>query len=574
MPKTLRRRCSVLTALLFTVTSLASSAPASANSLMGDGITRYHTEAEIREDGTVEVTESITYDFGYRPSAGISRHIPVDLGSGPLRSRHVEVRDLEVRSPTGAETALDFEGVEEGEHLVLIGLEDSPETHVTKEQTYEISYTLVGAIVERRGHDEFHWNFVGSEWDVPKDDVSVEITAPEISDLSCHRKVEGEDRGCHGFEHDGTTAVVSPSSLTEDEGMAVTVSLPSGAVDTSAVLTELNDFWRPTLWSGSLALLMLVLAIVCPMYRALAETRARRRMPDLPRDLHPLTAYSMLHDRVRVSRAALLLLALSEEKGRMVSEPAPEAPGGRLFHLSSDEPKPARGRAEERLLLKVFEDRRTVDLDTLVSSLDRSAGRELFKATLAERRWFMKLTDPERWTTFIVTVIVLAGVFVCLLVGELVELSISGEAMAGLGPILLATPFMMIGLWRGKAFSRLTAAGRHLRDLLDQARKDVLDRGPASTAVAPSFELALGGVDTRGVPRERRSGLVSPFHYRDPSSVAWWDARLLSSMGSEAPSGPRRGWVFSSHHPSSFHSSGGSGGFGGGGGGGGGGGRR
>ncbi|MFE9638027.1 DUF2207 domain-containing protein [Nocardiopsis alba] len=282
---------------------------------MGDGITRYHTEAEIREDGTVEVTESITYDFGYRPSAGISRHIPVDLGSGPLRSRHVEVRDLEVRSPTGAETALDFEGVEEGEHLVLIGLEDSPETHVTKEQTYEISYTLVGAIVERRGHDEFHWNFVGSEWDVPKDDVSVEITAPEISDLSCHRKVEGEDRGCHGFEHDGTTAVVSPSFLSEDEGMAVTVSLPSGAVDTSAVLTELNDFWRPALWSGSLALLMLVLAIACPMYRALAETRARRRMPDLPRDLHPLTAYSMLHDRVRVSRAALILLALSEEKG-------------------------------------------------------------------------------------------------------------------------------------------------------------------------------------------------------------------------------------------------------------------
>ncbi|MEU2972801.1 DUF2207 domain-containing protein [Nocardiopsis alba] len=567
----------MLTALLFTVTSLASSAPASANSLMGDGITRYHTEAEIREGGTVEVTESITYDFGYRPSAGISRHIPVDLGSGPLRSRHVEVRDLEVRSPTGAETTLDFEGVEDGEHLVLIGLEDSPETHVTKEQTYEISYTLVGAIVERRGHDEFHWNFVGTEWDVPKDDVSVEITAPEIIDLSCHRKVEGEDgedRGCHGFDQDGTTAVVSSPSLAEDEGMAVTLSLPSGAVDTSAVLTELNDFWRPTLWSGPLALLMLVLAIACPMYRALGTARARRRMPDLPRDLHPLTAYSMLHDRVRVSRAALILLAFSEEKGRVVSEPAPEAPGGRLFHLRIDGPNPARGRAEERLLLKVFEGGRTVDLDTLISSLDRSAGRELFKATLAERRGFMKLADPERWTTFIITVIALAGFSVILLVTELTGLLVFGEATAGLGPLLLAAPFMTIGLWRGKAFSRFTAAGRHLRDLLDQARKDVLDRGPDSTAVAPSFELALGGVDTRGVPRERRSGLVSPFHYRDPSSVAWWDARLLSSMGVEALYGPRRGRVFSSHSPSSFHFSGGPGGFTGGGGGGGGGGRR
>ncbi|MFB8769010.1 DUF2207 domain-containing protein [Nocardiopsis alba] len=571
----------MLTALLFTVTSLASSAPASANSLMGDGITRYHTEAEIREDGTVEVTESITYDFGYRPSAGISRHIPVDLGSGPLRFRHVEVRDLEVRSPTGAETALDFEGVEGGEHLVLIGLEDSPETHVTKEQTYEISYTLVGAIVERRGHDEFHWNFVGTEWDVPKDDVSVEITAPEISDLSCHRKVEGEeegDRSCHGFEHDGTTAVVSPSFLSEDEGMAVTVSLPSGALDTSAVLTELNDFWRPTLWSGSLALLMLVLAIACPMYRALGTARARRRMSDLPRDLHPLTVYSMLHDRVRASRVALILLALSEERGLVVSEPAPEAPGGRLFHLRNDERAPARAGAEHRLLLKVFEGGRTVDLDTLVSSIDRRLGGELRKAVFTERRGLVKIADPSRRSTFVIAVIVVSVVSVLLLFGEVAELLMFGEATAGLGPILLAAPapvlVLTLGLRRGEVFSRFTPAGQRLRDLLDQARKDLLNGDPRAMDVAPSFELALGGVDTREVPRERRRTLVSPFHYRDPSSVAWWDARLLSSMGVEALYGPRRGRVFSSHSPSSFHFSGGPGGFTGGGGGGGGGGRR
>ena len=160
------------------VTAPAPSALASdseAGPAGNESITAYHTTAEVHPDGTVDMVETITYDFDTNTSPGIYRSIPVSLDRSLFRERVVEIRDLEVTSPSGAETRLDGAGVEDGEYVVLVGLEDEPATHVTGEQTYELSYTLDGALLALDGHDEFYWNFVGLDWEVPKADVSVEV---------------------------------------------------------------------------------------------------------------------------------------------------------------------------------------------------------------------------------------------------------------------------------------------------------------------------------------------------------------------------------------------------------------
>ena len=117
-----------------------------------DRITEYDTSAVVHADGTVDVTETITYDFGRDPSPGLLREIPLSQRVGLMRHRVWEISDVEVTSPSGAPA--DIEKQDEWRRLLILEIGDS-DAPVTGAQTYEISYTVRGALTEEAFLTEF-----------------------------------------------------------------------------------------------------------------------------------------------------------------------------------------------------------------------------------------------------------------------------------------------------------------------------------------------------------------------------------------------------------------------------------
>ncbi|OMQ09593.1 hypothetical protein A7K94_0222040, partial [Modestobacter sp. VKM Ac-2676] len=142
----------------------------------GDGpaetIRSYDVAVEAAADGSLQVAETIDYDFGDEERHGIQRLIPERLPHEQTRDRLHPVSDVTVGSPTGAPVDTELTS-EDGVLTVRVGDEDS---EVSGRHTYVISYRVEG--VADPGPDRLRWGAVGTAWDVPIDDVEVRVTGP------------------------------------------------------------------------------------------------------------------------------------------------------------------------------------------------------------------------------------------------------------------------------------------------------------------------------------------------------------------------------------------------------------
>src|SRR5690242_16537646 len=168
--------------LVACVTSVFAAGPAHAG--LSERIVDYHTEVTIRPDGTIEVHETIVYDFGVVPHHGIFRVIPVRTSVSP-RDGYDRVYPLSVVSVSGsADTPAQYTVEEDGDNeRIKIG---DPDRTITGEHTYDIVYTVRGALNAFGDHDELVWNAPGTEWPVTIEQATTIVHAPaDIQQVGC-----------------------------------------------------------------------------------------------------------------------------------------------------------------------------------------------------------------------------------------------------------------------------------------------------------------------------------------------------------------------------------------------------
>jgi hypothetical protein len=126
----------------------------------GERITRMWVAAEIRDDRSARITEVLDYDFAGAEKHGIYRIVPQDSQG--------EMRDVSV-TMDGAEVP--FRVDQSRLARIVIG---DPAATVTGAHRYRIEYTL-----PRLGDREWlAWDAVGTEWEVPIEQVEVHLAAP------------------------------------------------------------------------------------------------------------------------------------------------------------------------------------------------------------------------------------------------------------------------------------------------------------------------------------------------------------------------------------------------------------
>ena len=158
---------------------LAAGASPAAAGAFTESITRYDIDITIEPAGTLLVHETIDYDFGSVPRHGIFRDIRTRFDY-PKKANHDRVYPVDVISVKASEgTPAGYSISTEGDNERLkIG---DPDTTITGEHQYEITYRVHGALNAFRDHDELFWNVVGNEWQVPIAAVNVAVHAPPRS---------------------------------------------------------------------------------------------------------------------------------------------------------------------------------------------------------------------------------------------------------------------------------------------------------------------------------------------------------------------------------------------------------
>ncbi len=142
----------------------------------GESIKSFDVRAQVFTDGSVQVTEQITYDFGTNERHGIFRDIPLMSDLGPNLG-------IVVKSVADEEgSAYQYEVTSDGAALhIKIG---DPTHTIRGVHAYFIDYELYGAIRQFADYDEFYWNATGNQWTVPIDEAKISVFLPAITPLS------------------------------------------------------------------------------------------------------------------------------------------------------------------------------------------------------------------------------------------------------------------------------------------------------------------------------------------------------------------------------------------------------
>ena len=237
-----RLRMVVAAAFIFGFVLLAQTHVASAQT-QGERIHTYDVQVVVLANGTIDVTETIDYDFGFFTRHGILREFVTAQGYEPAddpdpRAASVR-RDVEwwrkypldmISIASDAPDKYVLESVKSSFNADLqtkrarIGDKD---ISITGRHTYTIHYVQKGAVNAMPGDDELYWNIVGTGWDIPIDDVRVDVTAETgaITRVACFSGGTGSTDTCPA-EIDNGVARYDERGLGAFQGVTIVATIP------------------------------------------------------------------------------------------------------------------------------------------------------------------------------------------------------------------------------------------------------------------------------------------------------------------------------------------------------------
>ncbi len=237
--------------LLAVILVLTSLFIFSANVSAQEKINSFKSDITINKDGTIDIAETINYDFGSQYRHGIFRNIPYLKTNNQGKKFELKFKIEGVADEKGASYKYPISRTA-GNLQIKIG---DPERTITGIHTYVIKYNVSGALTYFSDHDELYWNATGNDWTVPIEQVSSTIRLPgqvgtENVRLTCYTGVSGSTAADCAGKYEQNQAVFNVSrQLGSNEGLTIVVGFPKKIV---AVLEpqEYISFWDS--WFGKI----------------------------------------------------------------------------------------------------------------------------------------------------------------------------------------------------------------------------------------------------------------------------------------------------------------------------------
>ena len=225
-----RRRAQRLGAVLAVVFALVALGGSPALALPSeDKATRFHVDFELRRDGSVDVTEHITWQFpDGEERHGIERLIKVRAGYQDQENtyRVYEMSDVSAESTTGAPDDVNVSSFGAYERI-RVGRADET---VSGTHNYVVRYTLANYVNGFEDHAEFYFNLVDPSNEDTYEQVSASVHGPAATDrVDCFYGELGSTSRCSSVA--GETAQFSAGTVPPGQGVSILASLPRSAFD-------------------------------------------------------------------------------------------------------------------------------------------------------------------------------------------------------------------------------------------------------------------------------------------------------------------------------------------------------
>lgn len=219
----------------FVLLGLAPGWSPQAHAATGERITDFTMTYAVRADGSVRVTEHITYQFAGSSSHGIKRNIVTRQGYNDSKDRQYELSGATASSPSGAPADLAVQDGGDGQTVLRIG---SANRTVSGTQRYDIGYTLAHVVNAQQSDVEFYWNVLGTLTAVPVDHAKVTVTAPAASiRTTCWVGAEQSKQNCTNSS--GAQSTYEASNIGPNQAMTVVAAYPTSAfTDTAPALVD------------------------------------------------------------------------------------------------------------------------------------------------------------------------------------------------------------------------------------------------------------------------------------------------------------------------------------------------
>jgi uncharacterized membrane protein YgcG len=202
-----------------------------------ENIQGYYTDIVINKDASVDIVETIEYNFGEKWKHGIFRIIPIKYLTAKNNWRKIRVSNLNVLLDN---KDVKYKKSKQGRNLnIRIG--DANKT-ITGQHEYKISYTVKGSLNYFPGYDELYWNVVGSEWEVPVEKSVTKISAPKIIKSKCFQGVYGSLDECTTKSSSGESIVFEFKPLQPEEEATVVIGIQKGIIDKLTVGERIGWF--------------------------------------------------------------------------------------------------------------------------------------------------------------------------------------------------------------------------------------------------------------------------------------------------------------------------------------------
>jgi uncharacterized membrane protein YgcG len=242
-----------------------------------ENINSFRTDVILAKDGTVNVTESILYDFAFLDRHGIIRQIPQTQVAGA--SGMLELTDFSVFDENGNPYAFTGNHPHSSSHPsiftkqlldALIGKSlmvseqggdvslkiGDADTVITGVHEYNITYTAANAIGQFSDRDEIYWNVTGSGWQVPIGSavahviIPTNLTESELS-IASYCGATGSNASCessttvsHPLKDQTEVTFFGPAYvLSPGEGMTIAVGFPKGIVTPAPAVPNTSMPW-------------------------------------------------------------------------------------------------------------------------------------------------------------------------------------------------------------------------------------------------------------------------------------------------------------------------------------------
>lgn len=200
--------------------------------LAAESITDFTASYEINPDGTVDVVETIVYDFGSADRHGIFRNLLKQHPQGPsvwYKNRYVEIEVLSVTRDGNSEPHT----VSDSRSQLDLKIGDA-NIVINGPHTYQITYRLVGALSYGNEGAEFYWNVTGNGWPVTIESVKAEVTGQPSSLLlpkaACYEGSLGATTACSSLNREEGAVTFTADTLLPGEGLTIATEVDSDQV--------------------------------------------------------------------------------------------------------------------------------------------------------------------------------------------------------------------------------------------------------------------------------------------------------------------------------------------------------